>query len=172
MLDAAAGAVEAEAKGAKGAAQGPAGLPVLGLWLGPGNGGLLRSTVWGLQATITEATTTSTLDVQEVAACAKGAHTKRAVGAAGDVAAPAVGGALLLGSVGEQAAGAIDAVACCVEGAAQFGLVLGVAGLHVEVVEAMGKLAALSILAEARVGIAAAQLCLIAGGGQPGDMGG
>lgn len=72
---------------------------------------------------------------------------------------------------GEQAASPVDTEACRVEGAAQRGRVLELAGGHMELMEAVGKLAALYVHAEAQLSIAAAELCLVAGGTLRGDQG-
>lgn len=109
--------------------------------------------------------------MQEVAAGAEGAHPKGTIGAAWDVPATAACRPLLLGAVNKQTAGAVDTIPGCVEGAAQLSLVLGMARGHMEVMEAMGKLAALSILAGASLCIAAAELCLVACGAHPRDQG-
>jgi len=161
VLEAAAHTVQAEPKGAEGAAECAALLPLPGLRLDHGTrmicaGRLLRlltadtatATDWRIRSTTT--TTSRLVDVQEVAAGAEGTHPEGAEGAAGDVlAAPTAGGPLLGGTVDEQTAGAIVAVACGVVAAAQLGLVLGVAVGNVQLVEAVGKLAALGVLAEA-----------------------
>ncbi|TNN47486.1 hypothetical protein EYF80_042308 [Liparis tanakae] len=81
------------------------------------------------------------------------------------------GGPLLGAAVHEQAAAAVEAVARRVEAAAQLRLVLGVAAGNVELVEAVGELAALGILAETGGGVAGAQLRLVAGGADAVDEG-
>lgn len=71
----------------------------------------------------------------------------------------------------EQAPTAIVTVAACVIAATQLCLVLWVAEGNMELRKAMGKLAALSILAETSGRVAGAELCLVAGGADPGDEG-
>ena len=186
VLEAATRAVQAEAERAEGAAERAARLPLLGLRL-EGRTEELRGTLLlgAVDATAAAAAAPATdgrlrrravsllVDVQEVAAHAEGTHAVGAVGAAGDVLAPvAAGGPLLGGAVDEQAAGAVVAVARVVEAAAQLGLVLGVTVGYVELLEAVRELAALGVLAEARGGVAGAELRLVAGGAHPGGEGG
>lgn len=106
--------------------------------------------------------------MQEVASCAKGANTKGTVSATGYIAPSVPNWPLLLQAVHKEAAASVHAVASSVEGAAQLRLVLGVARGHVEVMQAMSKLATLCVLAGTTLRIAAAQLGLVAGGTQPG----
>lgn len=168
MLEATARAVQTEPEGAEGAAQSSSGPPLLGLGLGgvtDRRRGLLLANVRRPKTFVG----VNTLDVQEVAARAEGADAERAVGAAGDVPAAALGGTLLGGVVDEQAAAAVVAVASRVVAATQLGLVFGVAEGHVELVEAVGELAALGVLAEAGGRVAGAELRLVAGGADAGD---
>lgn len=113
----------------------------------------------------------TTFDVQEVTARAEGTDPKGAEGATGDIPAAVLGGALLSGVVHEQAAAAIVAVAGCVITSTQLRLILWVAEGYMELMEAVGKLAALRILAETSSGVAGAQLRLVTGGADPGDEG-
>lgn len=106
--------------------------------------------------------------MQEVAACTKGANTKGTVRATGYIASSEPNWPLLLQAVHKEATASIHAVASGVEGAAQLRLVLGMAGRHVEVMQAMSKLATLCILAGTTLSIAATQLSLVAGGAEPG----
>lgn len=109
--------------------------------------------------------------MQKVTAGAKGTNAKGTEGATRDVPPSAECGALLCGTVNEQTAAAIVAVASSMVAAAQLSLVLGVAEGNMELVESVGKLAALSILAEAGGGVAGAELCLVASGADPGYEG-
>lgn len=113
----------------------------------------------------------ATLNMQEVTASAKRTNTKGAKGATGDVPAAPLGGALFSGTVDEQTPAAIVTVATCVIAATQLCLVLRVAEGNMELLEAVGKLAALSILAETSGRVAGAELRLVAGGADPGDEG-
>ncbi len=147
VLEATACAVQAETEGAEGAAQSSTWLPLLGLWLGLGAGNrrtLLLAIIKRLQTTAD----ISDLDMQEVAAGAKGTNAKGAEGTTGDIPAAAQGGPLLSGVVDEQAAAAVVAVASCMVAATQLCLVLWVAEGNMELMQAVGKLAALGILAE------------------------
>lgn len=109
--------------------------------------------------------------MQKVTAGAKGTNSKGAEGATRDVPPSAECGSLLCGTVNEQTAAAIVAVASSMVAAAQLSLVLGVAEGNMELVESVGKLAALSILAEAGGGVAGAELSLVASGADPGYEG-
>lgn len=109
--------------------------------------------------------------MQKVTACAKGTDPKGAEGATGDIPAAVLGGALLSGVVDEQAAAAVVAGAGCVIASTQLRLVLWVAEGNMELMEAVGKLAALRILAETSSRVAGTQLCLVTGGADPGDEG-
>lgn len=109
--------------------------------------------------------------MQEVAAGAKGTNTKGAEGATGDIPAAALGGALFSGVVDKQAAAAVVAVACCVVAATQLCLVLWMAEGNMELMEAMGELAAFSILAETSSRVGGTELRLVTGGADPGDEG-
>lgn len=102
--------------------------------------------------------------MQEVAAVAKGTDSEGPEGAAWEVPPAAQGRALLGGVVDKQAAAAIVTVAGGVVAAAQFSLVLGVTEGDMELMEAMGKLAALCVLAETCCRVGGAQLRLVAGG--------
>lgn len=167
MLEAAARAVDAESKGAEGAAQGSAWRPHLGL--GPADGHALLLPVSRVH-TFGDLEVLATLDVQEVTTGAEGADAHRLEGAAGDVPAALVlvlGGALLGGIVDKQAAAAVVAVSAGVVAAAQLRLVLWVVEGNVELVEAVGKLTALRVLAETRSRVAGAQLGLVPGGADP-----
>lgn len=106
--------------------------------------------------------------MKEVAARAKGANTKGAVCAAGYIATSVPNWPLLLQAMDKEAAASIHAVAGGVERAAQLGLVLGMARGHVEIMQAMSKLATLCILACTTLGITATQLGLVACGTDPG----
>lgn len=86
--------------------------------------------------------------MQEVTAGSKGTNPEGTEGAAWDVPATTEVGALLCGTVDKQATVAIVAVATCVVAATQLRLVLWMVGGNMEFVEAVGKLAALGILAE------------------------
>lgn len=105
--------------------------------------------------------------MQKVAACAKRADPECTEGAARDIAAPLSYRPLLLQAVNEEAAAAIHAAASRVEGTAQFRLVLGMPGGHMEVMQSMSKLAAFGILAGTSFCIATAQLGLVASGAEP-----
>ncbi len=109
--------------------------------------------------------------MEEVAACAKGANAKGAESATGDVPAAALGGALLCAVVDEQAAAAVVTVASCVIATAQLGLILWVAEGDVELMETVGELAALGVLADTSGRVAGTELSLVAGGADPGDEG-
>lgn len=87
------------------------------------------------------------LDMQEVTAGAERTNAKGAEGATGDIPAAVLSRALLSGVVDEEASAAVVAVASCVVAPTQLGLVLRVAEGNVELMEAMGKLATLSIVA-------------------------
>lgn len=106
--------------------------------------------------------------MQEVASGTEGANPKRTKGTARHIPAPLTDRPLLFKVVHEETSCAIDAVASGVVGTAQLGFVLGVTGGYVEIVEAVGELAAFGILAGTRLSIAAAQFCLVAGGAEPG----
>lgn len=108
--------------------------------------------------------------MQEIAARSKGTNAEGAEGAAGD--AVALGRTLLARVVDKQAAAAVVAVASGVVAAAQLGLVLGVAVGDMELMQTMGELAALSILAAARCRVAGTEFRLVAGGADPRDEGG
>lgn len=167
MLEAAARAVDAEAKGAEGAAQGSAWRPRLGL--GSADGHALLLPVSRVH-TFGDLEVLAALDVQEVTTGAEGANAHRLEGAAGDVPAALVlvlGGTLLGGIVDKQAAAAVVAVTAGVVAPTQLRLVLWVVEGNVELVEAVGKLAALCVLAETRSRVAGAQLGLVAGGADP-----
>lgn len=106
--------------------------------------------------------------MQEMAPGAKRANSKRTIGTARYIPAPRTDGPLLFKVVHKQTTGAINAVAGGVVGTTQLGFILGMAGGYMEIVEAVGKLAAFGILAGTRLSIAAAQFCLVAGGAEPG----
>lgn len=147
VLEAAARAIQAETKGAESAAQSSTWLPLPGVCLVLGTGNrwsLLFTNIRRLQT----AGNISTFNMQKVTAGAKGTNTKGAEGATGDIPAAALGGPLFSGAVDKQAAASVVAVASCVVAATQLCLVLWVAEGNMELVEAMGKLAALCILAE------------------------
>ena len=109
--------------------------------------------------------------MQEVTASAKGTNAKGAEGATGNSPTAALGGALLCGVVDKEAAAAVVTVAGCVVAATQLRLILWVAEGNMELVEAMGELAALGILAETRSRVAGTELRLVASGADPGDEG-
>lgn len=176
MLEAAAGAIQAETERAEGAAEAAARLPLLGLGAGLRALGTLSG--WRLLSgvrrphTTTAAVIISSLHVQEVAAGAKGTHAEGAVRAAGHVTPAAQGRALLRQAVDEQAAAAVVTVTSGVEAAAQLRLVLGVSERNVELVQPVSKLTALGVLAEPGGGVADAEFRLVAGGADPRDEGG
>lgn len=166
MLEAASGAVDAEPKGLEGAAQGSTWRPRLGL--GPANDATLFLPV--LRVHTFGGSEMVGLDVQEVAAGAEGADTHGLEGAAGDVPAAVrlvVSGPLLAWVVDKQTAAAVVAVSTSVVAPTQLSLVLGVVEGNMELVEPMGELAALGILAQAGCRVAGAQLGLVAGGAHP-----
>lgn len=109
--------------------------------------------------------------MQEVTAGAKGTNAEGTEGATGNIPATALGGALLSGVVDEEAAAAVVAVASSVVAATQLCLVLWVTEGNMELMEAVGKLTALSIFAETSSRVAGAELRLVAGGADPGDEG-
>lgn len=113
VLEVTAGSVQAEAKGAEGAAQSPSRFPPLGL---------LHKC--GLFTNTGQIVTAVFIHMQEVTAGSKGTNPKGTEGAARDVPATTEGGALLCGTVDKQATVAIVAVAICVVAATQLGLVL------------------------------------------------
>lgn len=166
MLESAPGAINAEPKGLEGPAKGSTWRPRLGL--GPADGSafllpVLRVCTFGGLKVVS-------LDVHEVAAGAEGADTHGLESAAGDIPAAVwlvVVGPLLAGAVDEQAAAAIVAVAASVVAPTQLCLVLGVVEGNVELVEPVGELAALGILAQTQRRVAGAQLGLVAGGADP-----
>ena len=86
--------------------------------------------------------------MQEVTTVAEGTNPKGAECAAGEIPPAAESRALLGGIVDEQAAAAVVAVASGVVAATQLSLVLGVAEGNMKLMEAVGELTALSILAE------------------------
>lgn len=169
VLEATACAIQAEAKGAEGAAQCSTRLPLFGVWL-------VLGAVTGLSLftnirRVDTAANFATLNVQEVTTSAKRTNTKGAKGATWDVPAAALGRTLFSGTVHEQASTAIVTVATCVIAAAQLRLVLWVAEGNMELMEAMGKLTALCILAEASGRVAGAELRLVPGGTDPWNEG-
>lgn len=167
MLEAAPGAIDAEPKGLEGAAQGSTWGPCLGLGSADGGRALLLLV---LRVRTFRGSEVVGLDVQEVAACAEGADTHGLEGAAGDVPAAVrlvVGGPLLAWVVDKQAAAAVVAVSANVVAPTQLSLVLGVVEGNVELVEPVGKLAALGVLAQARRRVGGAQLSLVPGGADP-----
>lgn len=105
--------------------------------------------------------------MQEVASGTEGANPKSTKGTARHIPVPLTDRPLLFKVVHEETPCAIDAVASSVVGTAQLGFVLGVTGGYVEIMEAVGELAAFGILAGTRLSIAAAQFCLVAGGAEP-----
>lgn len=109
--------------------------------------------------------------MQEVAASAKRANAKRAEGATWDISAVPLGRTLFSGTVDEQASTSIVTVAICVIAATQLRLVLWVAEGNVELVEAMGKLATLSVLADTTGRVVGAELGLVPSGADPRDEG-
>lgn len=109
--------------------------------------------------------------MQEVTALAKGTDPIGKELATGNVLTVALDLPHLCGAVDKQAATSIEAVACGVVVAAKLSLVLGVAARHVELTEAVSKLAAFSVFTETTGCIAGAQGCLIASGADPGDKG-
>lgn len=109
--------------------------------------------------------------MQEVTTGAKGTNAKGAEGTTGDSPAGVLGRALLSGVVDEQAAAAIVAVAGCVVAPTQLRLVLWVVEGNMELMKAVGELAALSILAETSSRVAGTELCLVTGGADPRDEG-
>lgn len=164
-MEAAARAVEAETKGGKGVAERQTRLQPSGLGheRRGGERGLLSDAVGRFRVGVV------TLDVEEVAAGAEGTDPEGAEGSAGDVPAPPVCVALLRRVVDKQAAAAIVTVAGCVVAPTQLRFVFGVVERDVQLVEAVCKLAALAILAEARGGVAGAELRLVTSGTDPGD---
>lgn len=105
--------------------------------------------------------------MQKVASCAKGTDAKRTIRATRYVSTPRTDGPLLFKIVDEQTARAVNAVSSGVVGTAQLGFVLGVARRYVKIMKAMGELTAFGILARTSLGIAAAELRLVAGGAEP-----
>lgn len=112
----------------------------------------------------------SALDVQEVATGAERANPEGAEATAGDVPATPMRVALLGRVVDEQAAAAVVTVASCVVAPAQLCFVFRVVERDVQLVEAMCKLAAFAILAEASGGVAGAELRLVTSGTDPGQQ--
>lgn len=106
--------------------------------------------------------------MQEVASGAKRADPKRTIGTARYIPAAGTDRPLLFKAVHKQTTGAINAVSGGVVGTTQLGFIFGMAGGYVEVMEAVGKLAAFGILAGTRLSIAAAQFGLVTGGAEPG----
>lgn len=106
--------------------------------------------------------------MKEMASGAERANPERTIGTARYIPAPGTDGPLLFKVVHKQTTRAINAVAGGVVGTTQLGFVLGMAGGYVEIVKAVGKLAAFGILAGTRLSIAAAQFGLVAGGAEPG----
>ena len=168
MLETTACSVQAEAKRVECAAQSSTWLPLPGLWLELGAGNRLR--LLNIQR-LRNTSDITTLDMQEVTAGAKGTNAKGAEGATGNIPATTLGRALLSGVVDEEAAAAVIAVSRSVVAATQLRLVLWVTEGNMELMEAVGKLTALSIFAETGSRVAGAELCLVAGGADPGDKG-
>lgn len=167
VLEAAARAVQTEAEGAEGAAQGPAGPPRRGPLL-PDVG--QPAATWTLL--LREVPGLRVSDVQEVAPRPERTDPEGAEGAARDVPAAPRRAPLLRGAVHEQTAAAVEAVPRGVEAAAQLRLVLGVVEGRVQLLEAVRELAAVRVPAEAAGGVAAAQLRFVPGGANHGGGGG
>lgn len=107
--------------------------------------------------------------MKEVATGAKRTNPKGAEGTAGDIPATPMCLALLGRVVDEQATASIVAVASCMVAPAQLRFVFWMVEWDVQLVEAMCKLAALTILAEAGGGVAGTELRLVTSGTDPGD---
>lgn len=108
--------------------------------------------------------------MQEVAAGAERTNPKGAEGTAGHVPAAPMRVALLGRVVDKQAAAAVVTVASCVVAPAQLGFVFWMVERDVQLMEAMCKLAAFTVLAEASGGVAGAELRLVTSGTDPGDQ--
>lgn len=156
MLEAAASAIQAKAKRAEGAANSSSWLPLFGLWTCRRCTGTSR--VDGTSFKL------STFNMHEVTSGAKRTHSKGSESAARNVFLAAYALPLLLRAVHKQTATAIVAVASGVIAAAQLSLVLGVSKGHMEFMNAMSKLTALSKLAGARGRIGSAEFSLVASG--------
>lgn len=166
MLEAAARAVEAETERGKGVAERQTRLQLSGL----GNvrrdetRGLLSDAIGRLRISVV------TLDVEKVASGAERTNPVGAEGTAGDIPATPMCMALLRWVVDKQAAAAIVTVASCVVAPTQLRFVFWMVEWDVQLMEAMCKLAALAILAEASGGVAGAELRLVTSGTDPGDQ--
>lgn len=166
MLKATTRAIEAETKRGKGVAERPMWFRLFGL------GNIRTGREWGLvfDTLGRVSAEASALNVQEVATGAEGTNPKGAEGTAGDVPATPMRMALLARVVDEQAATAVVTVASCVVASAQLCFVFWMVEWDVQLMEAMSKLAAFTILAKASGRVAGAQLCLVTSGTDPGDQ--
>lgn len=109
--------------------------------------------------------------MQEITALAKGTDPIGKELATGNIPTVSLDLPHLCGAMDKQAATSIEAVACGVVVATKLSLVLGVAERHVELTEAVSKLAAFSVFTETTGCIAGAQGRLIASGADPWDKG-
>lgn len=166
VLEAAARAVEAEAKRGEGVAERQTQLQLSGLGnvRRGGKRGLLPDTTGRFHMSVV------TLDVEKVAPGAERTNAEGAEGTAGDIPATPMCMALLRWVVDKQAAAAIVTVASCVVAPTQLRFVFWMVEWDVQLMQAMCKLAALTILAEASGGVAGAELRLVTGGTDPGDQ--
>lgn len=165
MLKATARAIEAETERGKGVAERQTWFGLLGL------GNIRGGVEWGLlfDAVGRFGAEAPALNVQEVATGAERTNSKGAEGTTGHVPATPMRMALLGWVVNEQAAAAIVTVASCVVAPAQLCFVFWMVEWDVQLMEAVCKLAAFTVLAEASGGVAGTELCLVTSGTDPGD---